>query len=224
MEPMLVHKLATRTAARDQVAELFRLVGLSDRDLDRFPREFSGGQRQRVGVARALASKPQVIVADEPVSALDVSVQAQVINLLCDLQDQLGLTYIFISHNLDVVQYVADRIAVMYLGQIMELGPAPLVATRPANPYTVSLLAAAPEIPQPSATRPRERIVLKGDVPNPIDRPSGCPFAPRCPVAQPICFAEKPPLRPLPDGRLIACHFPFSLSAATGHISASSHQ
>ncbi|TWP35151.1 ABC transporter ATP-binding protein [Leekyejoonella antrihumi] len=212
MEPMLVHRLAKKPAARRRAAELFEVVGLSSRHLDRYPREFSGGQRQRIGIARALASNPQVIVADEPVSALDVSVQAQVINLLCDLQEEMGLTYVFISHNLDIIRYVADRIAVMYLGQVMELAGSELLSSSPAHPYTVALLGAVPDLAVGPDLQVRERIVLNGDVPNPINRPPGCPFAPRCPVAQARCIEERPELRGLPDGRLIACHFPFSLS------------
>jgi peptide/nickel transport system ATP-binding protein len=185
------------------------LVGLHPDHLNRFPHEFSGGQRQRIGVARALALEPKLIVADEPVSALDVSIQAQIVNLLADLQERLALTYIFIAHDLSVVRQVSSRIAVMYLGAIVETGPTDLVYGHPAHPYTEALISA---VPVPELDRPvkRERIVLTGDVPSPMNPPAGCRFNPRCRYATDRCRAERPILRPLPDGRQVACHYPLA--------------
>ncbi|MBN9610093.1 MAG: peptide ABC transporter ATP-binding protein [Actinobacteria bacterium 69-20] len=213
-EPMLVHGLADAAGARKEAARLFDVVGLNPRYLDRYPNEFSGGQRQRVGIARALAAKPKILVADEPVSALDVSVQAQVLNLLSALQREFDLTYIFVSHNIDVVRYMSDRIAVMYLGRIVEMASAADIYAAPQHPYTVSLLGAIPNNlvgNGAAAGKRRRRIVLRGDIPSPVDRPSACPFEPRCPVAQEICRVRDPEFRTLDDGRYIACHFPGSL-------------
>ncbi|MEO6879729.1 MAG: oligopeptide/dipeptide ABC transporter ATP-binding protein [Mycobacteriaceae bacterium] len=195
-----------------RVAELFEMVGLSADHVDRYPHEFSGGQRQRVGIARALAVDPQLIVADEPVSALDVSIQAQVLNLFADLQDELGLTYVFIAHDLGVVRHVSDRIAVMYLGEIVEVAEADDLYDAPAHPYTEALLSAAPEIDDGTTDLAPERIVLVGDVPNPVNKPTGCPFHPRCPHAQARCEVERPPLVAVAPGRLTACHFPLITS------------
>jgi oligopeptide transport system ATP-binding protein len=191
-DPLVIHG-QSRRAAKPRVQELMEVVGLSPEHFNRYPHEFSGGQRQRIGVARALALQPRLIVADEPVSALDVSIQAQVVNLLDDLQDEFALTYVFIAHDLGVVRHVSDRIAVMYLGKIVELSPAQELYERPIHPYTEALLSAVP-IPDPDVKR--ERIVLEGDVPTPISPPTGCRFHPRCRYATEICSIEEPPLRP----------------------------
>jgi oligopeptide/dipeptide ABC transporter ATP-binding protein len=196
-----------------QVKELLDRVGLHPEHINRFPHEFSGGQRQRIGVARALALEPQLIVLDEPVSALDVSVQAQIINLLDDLQDQFELTYLFVAHDLSVVRHVSDRIAVMYLGKLMEVSPAEELYTKPIHPYTSALLAAIP-IPDPRENRRRERIVVSGEPPNPINPPSGCVFHPRCPRATQVCREVEPPLVSYPNGHLAACHHPLNVSDA----------
>jgi oligopeptide/dipeptide ABC transporter ATP-binding protein len=195
-----------------RVRELLDRVGLHPEHLNRFPHEFSGGQRQRIGVARALALEPKLIILDEPVSALDVSVQAQIINLLDDLQDAFGLTYLFVAHDLSVVRHVSDRIAVMYLGKLMEVSPAEELYTKPIHPYTVALLAAVP-IPDPRENRARERIVVAGEPPNPIDPPSGCVFHPRCRHATDICRTVEPPLAEYANGHLAACHHPQHVSA-----------
>ena len=187
--------------------ELLQLVGLSPDHLSRFPHEFSGGQRQRIGVARALALEPRLIVADEPVSALDVSIQAQIINLFTDLQERLGLTYIIIAHDLSVIRQVSNRTAVMYLGSIVETGPTELIYSGPAHPYTQALISAVPVPEMDSKTR-RERIVLTGDVPSPMNPPAGCRFNPRCRFATELCRRERPSLLPLGDGREVACHYP----------------
>jgi len=217
-EPLQIHGYGTPATVRNRVAELFDVVGLSPAHADRYPHEFSGGQRQRVGIARALAMQPRLIVADEPVSALDVSIQAQVLNLFADLQDDLGLTYVFIAHDLGVVRHVSDRIAVMYLGVIVEVADADPLYDAPAHPYTEALLSAAPEIDDGTEQEPRQRIVLTGDVPNPVDKPTGCPFHPRCPYAQDVCRTERPPLEQVAPGRFTACHFPLITGTGTPSV------
>ena len=195
-QPLQLHG-TPRDKVEDRVRDLLQLVGLHPEHLNRYPHEFSGGQRQRIGVARALALEPRLIVLDEPVSALDVSVQAQIINLLDDLQEEFGLTYMFVAHDLSVVRHVSDRIAVMYLGKLMELSPSEELYTKPIHPYTFALLSAIP-IPDPQENRDRERIVVSGEPPNPIDPPSGCVFHPRCPRATDICREIEPPLARYP--------------------------
>ncbi|MDH6447804.1 MULTISPECIES: oligopeptide/dipeptide ABC transporter ATP-binding protein [unclassified Streptomyces] len=210
-EPLLVHRYGDAAAVRRRVAELFDVVGLAAAHLDRYPHEFSGGQRQRIGIARALATQPKLIVADEPVSALDVSIQAQVLNLFADLQDEFGLTYVFIAHDLGVVRHVSDRIAVMYLGEIVELAGTEELFAHPAHPYTQALLSAVPDIDDGQLTDdgpPRERIVLTGEVPSAADRPTGCPFRTRCPYVQELCAVERPRLTATASGHQVACHYP----------------
>jgi oligopeptide/dipeptide ABC transporter ATP-binding protein len=209
-DPFRIHRTESRALVGRRVRELLEVVGLSADQVNRYPHEFSGGQRQRIGVARALALSPQLIVADEPVSALDVSIQAQVINLLDDLQDEFNLTYVFIAHDLGVVHHVSDRIAVMYLGVVVEIGPSDALFLHPIHPYTAALLSAIPAIEDEVAegTVRRERIVLEGEVPSPIDPPSGCRFHPRCPYATEICQVERPPLVHHDNGRYAACHHP----------------
>jgi oligopeptide/dipeptide ABC transporter ATP-binding protein len=205
-EPLEIHKLAqTRSEREQRVHELLAKVGLRADAARRYPHEFSGGQRQRVGIARALAVKPKFIVCDEPISALDVSIQAQIVNLLEDLQNQESLTYLFISHDLKIVQHLCDRVAVMYLGRIVELADAATLYKAPKHPYTQALLSAVPRI---DPAKRKDRIVLSGDVPSPLDPPSGCPFHPRCPVKDKpkACFQELPKLRVLSNGSRAACH------------------
>ena len=212
--PLRIHGLGDRGEIKRRVQELLEQVGLSPEHYNRFPHEFSGGQRQRIGVARALALSPKLIVADEPVSALDVSIQAQVLNLLEDLQEGFGLTYLFVAHDLGVVRQVSDRIAVMYLGKIVEVSPAEELYTRPIHPYTEALLSAVP-IPDPVETVSRKRIVLTGDVPSAIEPPSGCRFHPRCRYATEICSTVEPPLVSYGGGHLAACHHPLNVESDT---------
>jgi oligopeptide/dipeptide ABC transporter ATP-binding protein len=209
-DPFRIHRTDSRALVSRRVRELLEVVGLSADHVNRYPHEFSGGQRQRIGVARALALSPQLIVADEPVSALDVSIQAQVINLLDDLQDEFNLTYVFIAHDLGVVHHVSDRIAVMYLGVVVEIGPSDALFLHPIHPYTAALLSAIPAIEDEvvEGIARRERIVLEGEVPSPINPPSGCRFHPRCPYATEICKVERPPLVHHGNGRYAACHHP----------------
>jgi len=201
-EPLQIHGQA-KGDVRAQVAELLRRVGLKPQHMNRYPNAFSGGQRQRIGIARALALRPRLIVCDEPVSALDVSIQAQVVNLLKDLQQEFGLTYLFISHDLSVVEHISDRVAVMYLGHMVELAPSRKLYAAPRHPYTEALLSAVPSL---NPDRPSKRVILSGDVPNPANPPPGCVFHPRCPYAVERCRSEVPAWRSIDEGHLVACH------------------
>ena len=205
-EPLDIHKMCpTKEERRKRVLELMDYVGLNSEHASRYAHEFSGGQRQRIGIARALAVNPEFIVCDEPVSALDVSIQAQVVNMFEDLQKKLGLTYLFIAHDLLVVRHISDRIAVMYLGKMVEVAPSDEICDYPLHPYTKALMSALP-LPDPKAARESERIVLEGDIPSPLDAPSGSPFRTRCPVAEEKCSLSMPELKEVKPGRFVACH------------------
>jgi len=205
-EGMEIHNMYDAKKRKERVNELLETVGLSKEHANRFPHEFSGGQRQRIGIARALAIEPEFLVCDEPISALDVSIQSQVINLLIDLQKQLNLTYLFIAHDLDIVRYISDRIAVMYLGHLMEIGDSDEVYNNALHPYSQALLSAVP-IPDPDMERQKKRIILEGDVPSPIDVPKGCPFAGRCRYCKDKCREERPELKEVKPGHRVACHY-----------------
>ena len=203
-EPLNIYGVGSKSERQDRVRELLRVVGLNAYFTNRYPHEFSGGQRQRIGIARSLAMNPDLVICDEPVSALDVSIQAQVLNLLKELQGEFSLTYLFIAHNLSVVAHIADRIGVMYLGKLVEIGSSDIVTERPKHPYTQALISAVP-IADP--TRKRDRIILEGDVPSPANPPSGCHFHPRCPVARPDCSERVPELREIEPGHWVSCHY-----------------
>lgn len=204
-EALDIHRLAKGHARKERISELLKLVGLNPNHMSRFPHEFSGGQRQRIGIARALAVEPEFIVCDEPISALDVSIQAQVVNLLKKLQEQMGLTYLFIAHDLSMIKYISDRVAVMYLGHLMELATSEQLYEKPLHPYTQALLSSIP-IPDPIIEKKRQRIVLSGEVPNPLNPPTGCAFRTRCPRAMPICQTIKPIWKEVNKDHFVACH------------------
>jgi oligopeptide transport system ATP-binding protein len=206
-EPMVIYKTGSRSEIRSRIEELLQKVGLNPEFVDRYPHEFSGGQRQRIAIARAISIEPEFVVADEPVSALDVSIRAQVINLMQRLQREMGLTYLFISHDMSVIRHVSNRVAVMYLGKLMEFSDRADLYVNPLHPYTMALLSAVP-IPDPRVERQRKRIILKGDLPSPVNIPSGCRFHTRCPIAQSICREVEPPLEDKTGrGHFAACHF-----------------
>ena len=205
-EPLKEHRAAKGSARKERIEELLELVGLEPGHANRYPHEFSGGQRQRIGIARAIALNPDFIICDEPIAALDVSIQSQIVNLLQQLQAELGLTYLFISHDLSMVRHIADRVAVLYLGKIMELAPGEDLYEDPKHPYTRALLSAVP-VPDPKVEATRERIILEGDIPSPAHPPPGCPFNTRCPMAEARCSAEVPEWRELASGHWVACHF-----------------
>ncbi len=216
-EPLEIHNLARGKAKQERVHELLRLVGLNPYFANRYPHEFSGGQRQRIGIARALAVEPQFIICDEPISALDVSIQAQIINLLEELQANLQLTYLFIAHDLSVVRHISDRVAVMYVGKIVEVTDRNELYERPLHPYTRALLSAVP-VPDPRVEHRRQRMILTGDPPSPVNPPAACLFHPRCPFAQDICHEVEPPLEEVLPGHFVSCHFWKEVEERAGQV------